>query len=63
VYTTGVSTNASMCVVAAPSGQGVHATSSESGSIRGGMAGVGPTGMVSVATSPFGGVTAGSDSA
>jgi len=49
----------SVLASAIPSGPGVLATSLESGSMRGSMAGVGSTGTVSVAMSPFGGVTVG----
>ena len=58
----GASLVGSVLVSATPSGLDVHATSPESGLIRGGAAGVGSTGMGSVATSPFGGLTVGSDS-
>jgi len=55
----GANSVSSGLVSATPSGPGAHVTSPELGLIRGGVAGVGSTGVGSVATSPFGGVTVG----
>jgi hypothetical protein len=57
---TGVGSVDIVLASATPSGPGTHATSPESGAIRGSTAGVGSTGTVLVATSPFGRVSVGS---
>jgi hypothetical protein len=55
----GANSVGSRLVSATPCGSGVHVTSPKLGSIRG-RTGVGSTSIVSVAVSPFGGVTMGS---